>query len=360
MNIYLYQNWNRSYNEIQSEEDTLWYYANQYKSKYDTNFGDIETQKKANKFLKTCTNSEEWAKFAYENELEFYACKMDGTHVEAYLHQDLRKDIVIGFLDDDDDLFMYYVFRLQENGKYFLIGMKFWEWTENKKTDEDYTKSWLYVFEPNGKVEVIETEKDAKEECVWTSKRPLNVESNWEERPKFDNWEGFFKLKRWADGELDEAFKGQGAALAYTKVNYPYKALTENQQEKFTNVISKSELTHKQSDKEKTIIKLEDAFNDLPKPRENYKEASALLLKIIDFHLDYKNFSEAIRVVEKLEKYLNLDNEFMLPLYKAKVYHFANQKEKAKTLFEDFITKNGLDNLMKNQPEYYKLYKRNA
>ena len=208
MNIYLYQNWLQSYREIQTEEDTLWYYGDIYKPKYNANRGDVETQKKANKFLKTCTNSEEWAKFAYENGLQFQACKMDGTHVEANLEQDIINDIVISFLDDDNDIFMYYVFRLQENGKYFLIGMKFWEWTENKKTDEDYTKEWLYTFEPNGKVEVIERKKDAKEECVWTSKQPLNVESNWQEKPEFDNWDGFFEMKRWKDGELHEPFKG--------------------------------------------------------------------------------------------------------------------------------------------------------
>ena len=76
--------------------------------------------------------------------------------------------------------------------------------TENKKTDDDYTTFWQYLFEPNGNVQVIEKEKGAEEECVWTSKKPLNVESNWEERPKFGDWNGFFEMKRWADGELDE------------------------------------------------------------------------------------------------------------------------------------------------------------
>ncbi len=210
MDIYLYQNWLRGYKEMQSEEKTINYYLNHvYKPRYNPNLGDVEVQKQAHKFLKTCTDPEQWAEFAYQHGLEFYACKMDGAKVEAYLHQDYIKDIVIGFLDDDDDLYMFYVFRKQTNGKYFLSGIKFWEWTENKQTDEDYVKSWLYGFQTNGTVKVIEREKDAEEECVWTSKRPLNVESNWEDRPEFGDWQGFFTLKRWEEGELDEAFQGK-------------------------------------------------------------------------------------------------------------------------------------------------------
>ncbi|MCS4533832.1 hypothetical protein NXS09_05890 [Neisseria sp. CSL10203-ORH2] len=200
---------------MQSEEDTLWYYSHLYKPRYNPNFGDIETQKKAHKFLKTCTSSEEWAKFAYEHGLEFYVCKMNENRVESYLHHDIVKDIVISFLDEDKDIYMYYVFRPQENGKYFLIGIKFWEWTENKKTDKDYKKIWAYTFETNGNVQVIEWKKGAEEECVWTSKRPLNVESNWEERPEFGDWESFFTLKRWEKGELDEAFKDKGMDLVF-------------------------------------------------------------------------------------------------------------------------------------------------
>ncbi len=227
MNNYIYQDWFRAKRKMQSEEDTLWYYANMYKPRYDPNRGDVDTQKKANKFLKTCTSSKEWAKFAYDHGLEFNVCKMDGHLTEAYLYQDFLKDIGVAFLDEDDDVFMIYTFRKEDNEKYFLFDMIFWEWAEHKKTDGDYIKEWIYAFNPNGNVQVIEREKDAEEECVWTSKQPLNVESNWEERPQFGDWDGFFKMKRWADGALDEAFKGQnistyiktaaGATIAKTK-----------------------------------------------------------------------------------------------------------------------------------------------
>ena len=217
MNNYLYQAWNRPYNKMQSEEDTLWYYANIYKPKYDPNRADVAIQKKANKFLKTCKSGKDWAKFAYEYQLEFCVCKMDGHLTESFLYQDFLKDIGVGFLDDDNDVFMIYTFRKQPNGKYFLIGMAFWEWTEDKKTDDDYSKYWKYYFEPNGNIQVIEWEKDAEEECVWTSKKPLNVESNWQEKPVFDDWDGFFEMKRWADGELDEAFKGENITTYINK-----------------------------------------------------------------------------------------------------------------------------------------------
>ena len=57
-------------------------------------------------------------------------------------------------------------------------------------------------------VKVIEHEKDAEEECIWTSKVPLNVENNWESKPKFGEWDSLFRMKRWKPGEMDEAFKG--------------------------------------------------------------------------------------------------------------------------------------------------------
>ena len=219
MNNYIYQNWLRGYKKQHTEEQTLNYYLKHlYKPQYDPNRGDVEIQKKANKFLKTCESSEEWAKFAYEHDLEFKVCKMDGHLTEAYLYQDFLKDIGVAFLDEDDDVFMIYTFRKEDNGKYFLFDMIFWEFTDNKKTDDDYTKEWIYSFEPNGNVKVIEKEKDATDECVWTSKKPLNVESNWQEKPEFGDWEGFFKMKRWADCELDEAFKGQNITT-YIKTN---------------------------------------------------------------------------------------------------------------------------------------------
>ncbi len=210
MDIYLYQNWSRSYKKIRSEEWTINYYLNHvYKPRYNPNLGDVEVQKQAHKFLKTCTDPEQWAMFAYQHDLQFEVCKMDGAKVEANLYQDVLKDIGVCFLDDDNDVYMIYTFRKQNNGKYFLIAIAFWEWTDDKQTDEDYSKFWKYWFEPNGSVKVIEWEKGAEEECVWTSKRPLNVESNWEDRPEFGDWQGFFTLKRWEEGELDEAFQGK-------------------------------------------------------------------------------------------------------------------------------------------------------
>ncbi|WP_299249838.1 hypothetical protein [uncultured Cytophaga sp.] len=200
---YVYQNWFRGKRKIQTEEDTLWYYRN-------LPYPDTlkEKGKLGKKFAKTCSTSEDWARYAYENKFPFNVCKIINEEVDSYLSQDLINDIVICFLDEHLRLYMYYVFREQENGMLFCVGMKFFEHIKGLEGTNDYTKSWTYIFETNGNVKVIEREKDAKEECIWTSKRPLNVASNWEPKPEFGNWDSIFRMKRWGDGELDEVFKG--------------------------------------------------------------------------------------------------------------------------------------------------------
>ena len=353
---------------MHSEEKTINYYLNHvYKPKYNPNRGDVELQKKANKFLKTCKSSEEWARFAYEHELEFQICKMDGHLTEAYLYQDFLKDIGIAFLDDDNDVFMIYTFRKEENGKYFLFDMIFWEWAENKKTDDDYTKEWIYTFEPNGNVQVVEREKDAEEECIWTSKKPLNVESNWQEKPAFGDWDGFFEMRRWADGELDEAFKGQNITThiitdqgeTIAKTNQPYNFLSVKKQEEVTNALTKAKEFHKKGEKDKVFETLQIAYNNIPKPKENYEATSQILLAVMDYHNLYKEHENALALLEKFEKHLNADNYYLLPLYKGKVYFEANQKQEAREQFNIFIQKNGTEILMKQYPEHYEIYRWN-
>ena len=202
MSNYIYQFWSRGYRELKNEEDTLLYYSNTYKTSKKDN------EKEAKKYLKQIKTSEQWARYAYDNNLEFCICKIEDGRVASYIKQDITGDITTFFLDEHKRVFMYYVFRKQSNGMYFCIGMMFWEFKENSTSDDDDLKSWIYTFETDGTVKVIEQEKDAEEACEWTSKRPLNVESNWEKRPEFGEWDGFFKMKRWEKGELDEAFKG--------------------------------------------------------------------------------------------------------------------------------------------------------
>lgn len=206
MDKYIYQSWFRGKRKLQSEEDTLYFYGRTV-----TNIRERpDTVKAAKKFLKTCTQTKEWARYAYANDLPFTVCMMDAHHVEAYLTKEYREDsLSVGFLDEYGRLFMNYVFNRQLDGRYFCIGIMFWEFEEGKSGDDDDIKSWIYTFEPNGNVEVIEREKDAKEECVWKSKRPLNVESNWEDAPVFGEWDSIFRMKRWKEGELDELFKGE-------------------------------------------------------------------------------------------------------------------------------------------------------
>ncbi len=206
MDKYVYQDWYRGKRKLQSAEDTLFYYS---KNMHLPSEREIAA-KAAKKFLKTCTDVEAYARYAYANDLPFCVCKTDGIHVESYIRKEYREDsLSVSFLDEYKRVFMFYVFNRQPNGKYFCIGMMFWEYPDGKRGDHDDTKSWTYTFEPNGHVEVIEREKGSKEEMFWKSKRPLNVESNWEDSPEFGNWEGLMKMERWKQGELDEVFKGE-------------------------------------------------------------------------------------------------------------------------------------------------------
>ena len=199
---YVYQNWLRGYREMHTEEKTLNYYE-----KHQV-YPDESKGKLAKKFAQTCASTEEWARYAYENKFPFEVCKIVNDEVDIFLSQDLINLISICFLDEYWRMYMYYVFEEQENGMLFCIGMNFFEYIKGLEGDEDYSKSWLYIFETNGNVKIIEQEKDAKEECIWTSKRPLNVAANWEPKPEFGNWDSIFRMKRWGDGELDEVFKG--------------------------------------------------------------------------------------------------------------------------------------------------------
>lgn len=200
---YIYQDWYRGKRYLFSEEQTLNYYLNNsYRSP------KTDKEKAAKKFLKSCNSCEDWARFAYEHKFQLCVCKMNEGSLEATMRQDIVNDITIAFYDEHKRLFMYYVFREQENGMLFCIGMMFWDFIENSEGDDDDTKSWIYTFETNGNVKVVEREKNANEECIWTSKVPLNVESNWEPKPAFGDWDSLFRMKRWKPGELDEAFKG--------------------------------------------------------------------------------------------------------------------------------------------------------
>jgi hypothetical protein len=97
MNKYIYQDWSRGYRELQSEGDTLWYFNKMLKNIE----GRPEVIKAAKKFIKTCTSTEQWARYAYENDLPFCVCKMDAHHVEVYLDKEYDPiSLSPGFLDD--------------------------------------------------------------------------------------------------------------------------------------------------------------------------------------------------------------------------------------------------------------------
>jgi len=201
---FIYQDWYRGKRYLFSEEQTLNYYLNN-----SYRMPKTDKEKAAKKFLKKCTSCEDWVKYAYEHNLQLCICKYNEGAIESYIKKEyIEKDITVFFLDEYKRVFMYYVFREQANGMLFCIGMMFWEYIDDMVGEHDDIKSWIYTFETNGNVKVVEREKDAEEECIWTSKVPLNVENNWEPKPKFGEWDSLFRMKRWKPGELDEAIKG--------------------------------------------------------------------------------------------------------------------------------------------------------
>lgn len=236
--IFIYQNWSRGYYELKSQESTLWYYNNFYKSKMPK------------KLLQENTKTvEDWAKFAYNANKEFmnrmwagefslndkknpalFNEKVDEIarlyNVTA-LFEDTNQPYAyiefsgifatLFFIDEKNRVYMQYSFQNDtskvedkykerfKNGDLFLVELEIFIFPEEKVNDDWKNRDYIsYAFNPDGYLLVTKIFDVHGEHLVekYEAKEPVNVASNWEPYPKFGEWDSIFEMKRWKEGEL--------------------------------------------------------------------------------------------------------------------------------------------------------------
>jgi hypothetical protein len=224
---FIYQNWNRGYYELQSEEDTLWRHNNFYKNKMPK------------KLLQENTKTvEDWAKFAYRANKEFMnrmwagefsindkknpalfnekvdemarlynvTALFDVTEQPYAYVQFTGMFVTLFFIDEKNRVYMQYSFTNEYKKDYlFLCELEVFIFPEEKIRNDWKNKDYIsYAFNPDGYLLVTKAFDVHGEHLVekYEAKEPVNVASNWEPYPKFGEWDNIFKMKRWAEGEL--------------------------------------------------------------------------------------------------------------------------------------------------------------
>jgi hypothetical protein len=233
---FIYQNWNRGYYELQSEEDTLWRHNNFYKNKMPK------------KLLQENTKTvEDWAKFAYRANKEFmnrmWAGEFSISEKSGLFNEKVDEiarlfnvtalfDVTeqpyayieftgmfatVCFIDEKNRVYMQYSFQNDtskiedkykepfKQGNLFLVELEVFIFPEEKVKDDWENKDYIsYAFNPDGYLLVTKIFDVHGEHLVekYEAKEPVNVASNWEPYPKFGEWDNIFKMKRWAEGEL--------------------------------------------------------------------------------------------------------------------------------------------------------------
>ena len=221
----LYQNWNYSYYELQSEEDTLFNFENEFK---------YRISKRIPKEMQSYT-MEQWARFAYEinrsmaeiawnkgidpNEYNSLLMKIGFPFgITALLEANeqpyafmifLGEGGTVSFLDELGRIYMSYRFepspyqneKGNRKGYLFLYQLSLRYYHEEKDEDGDWDYDYTdYGFTPDGRVRKIEAIGD--ERTIYDSEQRVNVESNWQKYPEFGDWLPLFEMKRWKDDEL--------------------------------------------------------------------------------------------------------------------------------------------------------------
>ena len=228
----LYQNWNSSYYELQSKEDTLFNFEREYKSRIS---------KHIPKELQGYT-LEQWAHFAYGRNRTMIELAWDkGIASEDYnrllAKMGFRFEITallefneqpyaciafigegfnVSFLDEMGRIYMSYRFepspypgeKKNRKGYVFLyqLSLRYYHKEKDKYGDWDYDYT-DYEFTPDGSVRKIEEIGD--ERTIYDSEQRVNVESNWQEYPEFGDWLPLFEMKRWKEGELFSVFNNE-------------------------------------------------------------------------------------------------------------------------------------------------------
>ncbi|MDR2235733.1 MAG: hypothetical protein LBE92_06390 [Chryseobacterium sp.] len=238
---FIYQNWNRAYYKLQSEDDTCWYYGNFYKSKMPKKMLREKTQ-----------DVETWAKYAYSANKDFMQRMWQGEFSlknldtfndkvdeiarifnvtalleiteQPYAYLDIGGAFAtVCFIDEYNRVYMQYSFQNDDisvdneefknrfkNGNLFLVELEVFIYPEEMIDERWQNKDYIsYAFTPTGYLEVtkiFDVRGDALTE-KYIAESPVNVESNWEPYPEFGKWDSIFRMKRWKEGELAEGIK---------------------------------------------------------------------------------------------------------------------------------------------------------
>lgn len=225
---YLYQDWNRAYYKLQSEEVTCRYYNNFYKSKMPKKLLEEKTQD-----VKT------WAEYAYACNREFRQRMWNGEfslweqnskfndnvdkiarafnvtafiegNDQPYAYLELSgMSIVLFFLDEHNRVYMQYAFQNDERvalqstdiadqfkkDKLFIVEIEIFIFPEEKVNGRWKNKDYIsYAFGADGYLEVtriFDVHGEHLEES-YVAESLVNVESNWEPYPQFGEWGQYF------------------------------------------------------------------------------------------------------------------------------------------------------------------------
>lgn len=237
---YIYQNWNRGYYKLQSEETTTKYYQRFYKSK-------ISKKILAEKTKDVTT----WAKYAYAANKDFIKRMWNGefslkdvnifndkvdeiarifnvtalleTTGQPYAYLEMTGIFAtLHFIDEHNRVYMQYTFQNDttkiddsfkekfKHGELFLVELEIFIYPDKIIDERWQNKDYIsYAFTPEGYMEVTKI-FDVRGEALtekYVADAPVNVENNWEPFPEFGKWDSIFKMKRWRIGELAEGFQ---------------------------------------------------------------------------------------------------------------------------------------------------------
>ena len=136
------------------------------------------------------------AKFAHDNQLVYFVTIFENEIPYCYLEID-NGFYRVNFLDENIRLYMSYDFRDDfssgEPNKLFLSNVTFWDFEGN--TDK-VLKITSHIFKPNGTFHITERDRITNEQIDSEAKNKIDVSQNWEEYPKFGDYDLLTRKER--------------------------------------------------------------------------------------------------------------------------------------------------------------------
>jgi hypothetical protein len=194
--------WNTAYGEQMSQEDSLDFYRTSYKNEIPRK--DLEPN---------LVSLEAWHSFAYRNRLLFeFTVYNRFDHPWASVSLNAGNASVI-YLDEYQRPYMVYSFSGSYDPSHlFLNSLHYFEYEgEDFKERDESIADTEYGFRPNGQLIVYKeyTKEDGhRYESEQAATHPVNVSSNWEPYPPFNQYASLVRMKRWAEGELLQGIPG--------------------------------------------------------------------------------------------------------------------------------------------------------